>query len=98
MTAAELIVGVHRADTPARGARRAAFVEAVLARLPVLPFDLSVARVYARLAAQLAGAGQTVAVADLLIAATAIAGGHELVTHNLRDFERIPGLRIHRIG
>lgn len=98
MTAAELLIGVHRADTEARRAGRAAFVEAVLARLPVVPFDLAAARVYARLAAQLWSAGQPVAVPDLLIAAAAIAGGREVVTHNLRDFGRIPGLRLRRLG
>ena len=52
-------MGVHRADTEERRARRAAFVEAVIAGVRVLDFTTEVARVHA----QLGGAG--VEIADL---------------------------------
>jgi tRNA(fMet)-specific endonuclease VapC len=47
ITASELLVGVHRADTPQRRNRRAAFVESLLAQIPILDIDLETARVHA---------------------------------------------------
>ncbi len=94
ITAAELLAGVFRADAPARRLRREAFVEAVLAALPVRPFDLRVARVYAQLLAHLAAAGQPIGTHDLLIAATAVAEGSTVFTENVRDFRRVPGLAV----
>jgi predicted nucleic acid-binding protein len=98
ITASELLAGVHRADSPARRLRREAFVEAILAALPVLPFDLRAARVYAELAAQLAAAGQPISAHDLLIAPTALADGSAVLTQNVRDFERVPGLLVQQPG
>lgn len=92
ITASELLIGVHRADSPARRLRREAFVEAILAALPVIAFDLRIARVYAQLSAQLAAAGQPIGAHDLLIAATALADGSAVLTLNMRDFARVPGL------
>lgn len=96
ITASELLVGVHRAAPLQRRSRRGAFVELVLALLPVVPFDLAVARVHACLAADLAAIGQPVGANDLLIAATAIAHGYEVVTFNVREFARVPGLAVVR--
>lgn len=53
ITASDLLVGMHRADTEERRLRRAAFVEAVLSAVPVLPFDLHAARIHAGLLSQL---------------------------------------------
>ena len=49
ITASELLAVVHRADSPTRRLRREAFVEAILALVPVLPFDLRAARTHAQL-------------------------------------------------
>ncbi|HSF39537.1 MAG TPA: type II toxin-antitoxin system VapC family toxin [Thermoanaerobaculia bacterium] len=68
----------------------------VLPAVTILPFDTASARIYGEIHAKLASEGQIVADADLQIAATAIRHELELVTGNLRHFERIPGLRIHR--
>lgn len=94
VTAAELLHGVERADTEGRRVRRQAFVEKVLELFPVLPFDTPVARIYARIWATLARTGQSVGAHDLIIAATAISLDYAVVTHNVRDFERIEGLRL----
>jgi tRNA(fMet)-specific endonuclease VapC len=91
ITASELLHGVHRA-TPQYRARREAFVEAVLAAFPPLPFDLLAARTHARIWAELASAGQDVGAHDRLVAATAIAAGWRVGTANLRHFGRITGL------
>jgi predicted nucleic acid-binding protein len=68
----------------------------VLTAVTVLPYDLAVARVYGRLQASLSRAGRSIADGDLQIAATALHHGLEIVTGNLRHFERIPGIRVHR--
>ena len=49
VTAAELLHGVHRPRTPLQRHRRQAFVEVLMAQLPVIAFDLTVARVHASL-------------------------------------------------
>jgi tRNA(fMet)-specific endonuclease VapC len=91
ITASELLHGVHRA-TPEHRTRREAFVEAVLAAFPPLPFGLLAARVHARIWTELAVAGQEVGAHDRLVAATAIAAGWRVGTANIRHFERIAGL------
>jgi tRNA(fMet)-specific endonuclease VapC len=96
ITASALLAGVHRANTPERRVRREAFVEAVLTMVPVLPFDLQVARTHAQLWAQLSAAGQPLGAHDLLVAATALSHGFSLLTDNLGDFNRIPGLTVAR--
>jgi tRNA(fMet)-specific endonuclease VapC len=96
MTTSELLVGVHRADTPERRRRRQDFVEAFLLRLPVLPFDFDAARIYAQVWAQPAAAGQMIGANDLVIAATALAHGYAVLTDNVRHFERIAGLEVQR--
>jgi tRNA(fMet)-specific endonuclease VapC len=92
ITASELLAGIHRADSPERRLRREAFVEAVLERVPVLPFDLRVARTHAQISAHLATTGQLIGDHDLLVAATALTHGYSVLTDNLREFHRVPGL------
>ncbi len=94
ITASEMLHGVHRARASARRSRREAFVETLLSRLPVLPFDLIAARVHARLSARQARRGRAVGAHDLLIAATAIARGLEVVTRDERSFPSIDELTV----
>lgn len=94
VTVSELLVGVHYADTEARRARRAAFVEAVLASLDVLDFTREIARLHAQLYASLKRKGQLIGAHDFMIAATALYYGFPVVTENLREFERIDGLQV----
>jgi predicted nucleic acid-binding protein len=91
----ELFRGAFRSVDPER--HLANIETRVLPALTVLPYDVATARIYGEIQAHLAGAGQMVADGDLQIAATAIHHGLELVTGNLRHFERIPGIRIHWI-
>ena len=85
---------MHRADNAMRRGRREAYVESILQAVPVLPFTLEVARVHSRLWADLAQRGQMIEANDLIIAATALAHGLDLVTQNRRHFERVEGLRL----
>lgn len=94
ITASELLHGVHRADTAQRRGRREAFVEAILAALPVVPVDLFVCRHHARIWSDLRIRGQVIGAHDLLIAATAVAFDLIVATRNRREFERVEGLRL----
>ncbi|MCI5113774.1 MAG: type II toxin-antitoxin system VapC family toxin [Candidatus Electrothrix sp. AW2] len=92
VTASELLVGVHYAQNDAQRTRRSAFVEAVLARVPVLGFETEEARVHAGLFAALSKQGKMIGAHDLMIAATAIAHNCVVLTENIREFARVPGL------
>ena len=94
VTASELLHGVHRAQDGGVRARRSAFVEALLERFPLLGVELSTARTHARLWADLVAAGTPVGPNDLWLAATAVTHGLALVTVNLREFRRVPGLSV----
>jgi predicted nucleic acid-binding protein len=92
MTASELLHGVYRANSEERRVRRQAFVEAILSAVRILPFDLSAARIHAQVSAQLLASGRQIGAHDLIIGATALANQVDVLTVNLRDFVRIPGL------
>jgi tRNA(fMet)-specific endonuclease VapC len=89
VTAAELLVGVELADAR-RHAARAAFVEDVLATVPVEEYDLEVARAHARLLAHVRRTGKPRGAHDLIIAATALATGRAVVTADLAGFDQLP--------
>ncbi len=94
ITASELLHGVHRAAKPSQRTRREAFVEHILAAVPVVPFDAVTARIHAGLWARLAAKGVNIGAHDLLIAATAISIGFDVVTRDRRSFPSIPDLNI----
>ena len=94
ITASELIHGVHRAVESGVRSRRSAFVEAILQRFPLLPVDLSTARIHAQLWADLASRGTLVGAHDLWLAATCVCHGLTMATANVRDFDRVPGLSV----
>jgi len=94
VTASELLHGVHRAATPDQRARRSAFVEGVLERFPLLEIDLATARAHAQVWADLSATGSLIGPHDLWLAASCIAHGLTMVTANVREFERVPGLEI----
>ncbi len=92
ISASELLHGVHRATAPGIKSRRLAFVEGILAALPILPIDLETARSHSQLWAALAQQGNMIGVHDSWLAATCLAHGLRLATSNLREFQRVPGL------
>ncbi len=94
ISASELLHGVHRAANEQVRTRRMAFVERVLSGMEILDIDISVARIHAKLWSDLAGAGQMIGAHDLWLAASALANDCAVVTRNVREFERVPGLRI----
>lgn len=83
ITVAELLTGVELASGVRRGAR-AAYVEALLAQLPVEPYDEDVARAHAGLLAHVHRSGSPRGAHDLIIAATAVATGRTVLTTDRR--------------
>jgi tRNA(fMet)-specific endonuclease VapC len=96
ITVSELLHGVHRADSEKRRLEREAFVERVIELFPAYPFDLNAARIYARIWSNLAKKGTAIGAHDLMIGATCISLGYVVLTSDVRDFERIPGLKIEK--
>jgi predicted nucleic acid-binding protein len=94
MTASELLHGVERASSATRRARRETFVERILDLVPVLPFDLEVARVHARIWADLSRHGSMIGAHDLAIAATAVRHELAVLTRNVEEFSRVEGLAL----
>lgn len=94
ITASELLHGVERANTPERREKRLLYVEGVLQRLPVIDFEMTVARRHAQLWAELEVARKMIGPHDLLIAATALVHGHALATLNTSEFAHVPELRM----
>jgi tRNA(fMet)-specific endonuclease VapC len=93
VTVSELLHGAYRAHG-ARRTRRRAFLEHVLARLEPVPITEAVARIHADVWAALARRGAMIGAHDLWIAATGLARGAGVVTTDVRDFSRVPGLRV----
>lgn len=66
----------------------------ILGSVEVLPVDSTVAERAGDLLAAVHHRGRPRSTEDLLIAATGLAHGLIVVTHNTRDFKDIPGLRV----
>ena len=94
ISASELLHGVHRLKAGVRRARVETLVEALLSRLPVIPFDLACARAHAIMSADLRARGQAIGAHDLLIAATAVAADYRVATRDRRSFPKIRDLDV----
>ena len=90
VVACELRFRAHRKGSAALTQR----VEQLLEALSVLPLDLPADQHYADIRATLERAGTPIDNNDLYIAAHARSRGMTLVTHNTREFARVPGLRV----
>jgi tRNA(fMet)-specific endonuclease VapC len=91
VAAYELRYGLARLGN---AARRVEQLEQFLASVRVLAFDDAVARVAAGIRVDLERAGQPIGPLDVLIAATALHSAATLVTRNVSEFGRVPGLRV----
>ena len=91
ITLAELEHGVEKSRYPDRN--RAALLQFV-SILDVLPFDDDAAIEYGKICADLQRKGTPIGTMDMLIAGHAKADKVTLVTNNVREFERVEGLRI----
>ena len=91
VTLAELLYG---AEKSARPEANLGVVEGFAARLAVLPFDDRAAAHYGQIRGELERQGTPIGPYDLMIAAHARCEGLTLVTHNVREFRRVAGLRV----
>ena len=97
ITVAELLVGVLLSDRRRRPARQA-FVDDIVAHVPVLDYDLDVAGAHAELLAEVRRQGRPRGAHDLVIAATAKSSSRTVVTADASAFEQLSGVdvRSHR--
>lgn len=97
VTVMEFAHGIERADTSERRGRRQSYLDQLLAGMPVHPVSVAIALRAGRIDGMLQAQGSRIALADLLIGATALELGYSVATHNLRHFRRIPGLSVQSI-
>lgn len=91
VTLMELIYGAEKSAAPERNLRD---VEGFAARLDVLDYDGEAAAHSGQLRAELMKLGRPIGPYDQMIAGHARSRGLILVTNNVREFERVPGLRL----
>ncbi len=89
ITAAELYHGAALSREPEQELRR---VQSLLDVLRVIDFGSDAAIAYGIVRASLERGGNLIGQFDMLIAAHALSEGATLVTHNMREFERVEGL------
>lgn len=90
VVACELRFGARRKGSQVLTQR----VEQLLDTLTVLPLDGPADEHYADIRAELERAGTPIGSHDLFIAAHARSRDMTLITHNMREFTRVPGLRV----
>lgn len=83
---------VHGAEKSSDASRNTAVVEDFVSRLAVLPYDDKAAWHYGNIRSALEKLGQPIGINNLHIAAHARSSGLTLITNNVREFERVPGL------
>ena len=91
ITLAELL---HGAEKSSRVSENLAVVEDFCSRLDVLPYGPKAAQHYGAIRAALEKRGQPIGVNDIHIAAHARSEGLVLVTNNVGEFVRVPGLEV----
>lgn len=89
---AELLFGAARHPTKSAEIRQD--IDDMVSRLAVIPWSAQAADEYGRVRALLQRQGTPIGNMDLLIAAHALAENAVLVTNNLREFGRVPGLSV----
>lgn len=87
---AELTTGAEKSRAPVKN--RAALAE-LTTGMETLAFDADDALTYGRLRAALEQGGQPIGPMDMLIAAQALSRKLVVVTANLKEFQRVPGLK-----
>jgi tRNA(fMet)-specific endonuclease VapC len=94
ISVAELLHGVHRADSEKRRVKRSAYVEKTIDLFPIYPFGIQQARIYAQIWANLMKRGTQIGAHDLMIGSTALALGFSVASFNKRHFDKIDGLKL----
>lgn len=95
ITIAELGVGVEMA-TGRRRRARSEFLDDLVDNLPIIQYDLGVARAHTDLLVAVRTLGRPRGAHDLIIAATALATGRIVVTSDRHGFDDLPGVEVRR--
>lgn len=90
IVAAELRYGAAKKGSP----RLASQLESILGAMDVIPLEPPVDAVYAEVRVALEAAGTPIGGNDLLIAAQTLTLRMTVVTANVAEFSRVPGLRV----
>ena len=91
VTLGELIYGAERSVQVARNLQD---IESLAAHMDVLPFDYLAATHFGQLRAEHTKKGKPIGPYDSMLAGHARSLGLILVTNNMREFKRVPGLRV----
>ncbi|MDR1304593.1 MAG: type II toxin-antitoxin system VapC family toxin [Verrucomicrobiales bacterium] len=91
MVVAELIYGARKSEKARQNMEK---VQRFLRPLTVTPFDAQAAASYGELRTELEQKGRVIGPNDLVIAATTLSRNGVLVTNNIREFSRVPTLKI----
>ena len=84
----------HGAEKSQSRDKALAVLQQLQSAIQVMPLTAAVGQHYGQIRSTLERAGQTIGNNDLWLAAHARAEGWVLVTHNTREFARVPGLRM----
>ena len=95
VTLFELARGAENYDEPQA---RLTVIDSFAARLELLPFDSRAALQSGQIRARLERDGQMIGAYNVMIAAISRSQGLVLVTNNIREFERVEGMRIEQWG
>ena len=90
ITVAELWFGARKSARPVQARCE---MDGFLEPFEILPFDREAAEAYARTRLVLERSGRPIGERDLLIASIALARGLAVVTRNVSEFGRVPGLK-----
>lgn len=91
VTAAELHFGAQKSQRPAQNEQA---LQQFLLPLSIAEFGHEAAIAYGRIRATLEKRGTPIGPLDTLIAAQAVSMNMTLVTNNVREFERVPDLKL----
>ena len=91
ITLGELYFGIYRSEQIDKNLRR---YRQLFRTLKLVPFTPAVSEHFGTIKAHLADRGEMIGDHDIWIAAHALVHGATLLTNNVRDFRRIPELRI----
>jgi tRNA(fMet)-specific endonuclease VapC len=94
VTVVELTHGIYRGKTDLDQASRSAFAEEIYRDIIVYPVTLEIATLAGKIEGEQMARGISIAFQDLLIGTTALQLDFEVVTLNVRHFQKIPGLRV----
>ncbi|NJO35946.1 MAG: type II toxin-antitoxin system VapC family toxin [Rhodospirillales bacterium] len=94
ITLSELLEGIHYATRAEIAQSRRAFVTRAQESIPLFSFDAVIAEIHARLRYRQRSIGKMTGAHDLIIAATAISLGWDVLTFNAAEFGQIDGLGV----